>query len=129
MRNSATASLEEHIRFALKPDEPRLLSTYLDLCDEVVGEAPGRIKRYFYRRAYSVLIAAIEDETNPMHWRWLCLDNIYRTLQGLQRLARSAEDVREVQSCSFRMQQLSEVLMQRARPEQHKSDSTKQGDL
>ncbi|MEM7077840.1 MAG: hypothetical protein AAF513_04335 [Pseudomonadota bacterium] len=104
--------LEDHVRHALAPDEPRVLYEYLRVCDEVAWETRLRPRRMLYRRVFTVLMGAISDTANPTHWRWLCLDNIYRPIQELHRCARTKSDLREVRTCSYHVQQVSEALLQ-----------------
>lgn len=112
-RDPILTPLEDHVRHGLTPNEPQVLYEYLQLCDEVGGERALYWRRNLYRRAFTTLICAVSDAANPMHWRRLCLDHVYRPIQALHRCARSAEDLREVRACTSCLQHTEHALRTR----------------
>lgn len=87
--------LELDIRYACTPDEPRVLHGYLNRLEtEAASSSPSK-KRAIYQRAYELLIETISDSLLPWHWRVLCLDQMYRPLCALEKLANSPQRRRE----------------------------------
>lgn len=93
-------SLERSVRLGSQPDEPKVLDTYLTLCDELDD---WRV----YLRAYHVLLAVICDGQVPRHWRCLCLDNVYRLIGSMHELARTERERRVVRRCTRELSVLS----------------------
>ncbi|WP_236207779.1 FagA protein [Pseudomonas tohonis] len=79
--------LGQHIRCALTPDEPRLLTRFLDDGHELVVHHDLPAWRIF-EGSFQLLLDSATDRALPWHWRCLCLDHAYLPLQSLRPLAR-----------------------------------------
>ena len=80
--------IEQAIRTGQYPDSPNLVYRYLafgECSNPDVWKQTSRLE--VCERLFNTLINAIGDPLVPLHWRRLCLDNIYRPLFTLEKLA------------------------------------------
>ena len=79
-------SLETLIRNGQEPNKPNILYKYLEM-GEGYAESLEPKKYQTYTRLYKTLVDTISDPLVDINWRQLCLDNIHRPLQSLDKLA------------------------------------------
>lgn len=104
------ALLVSKIRFAVEPNNPSLISQWLDApCPGLLSSLDAR-KRY-YLLQYQLLLATLRDEFVPLHWRCSCLDSFYKPLQQLATLASTQADKREVQRLRFEVAMLGRCCL------------------
>ena len=82
----AQRHLSQKIRWAVEPDNPRLLQQFLQQKADTAGVSQAR-RRQHYLTQFILLLDTFSDDCLPPHWRRLCLNNIYQPLHALQRLA------------------------------------------
>ncbi|MEM6573445.1 MAG: hypothetical protein AAF736_04195 [Pseudomonadota bacterium] len=107
-------STESAIRYAQDPDNPTLLYTYLDDCDQRAALASTIQAQRIYRHAFELLLDVISDDCVPRHWRALCLDHVYRTLVGLARLAESDRDLQGLLELESQLRVTAEFFLGKA---------------
>jgi len=87
------STLKDKIRYAKEPDNPMLISLWLSAeeCHQNIDHA--KINRQSrYQEQFYLLLEAFADELNPAHWRCICLDNIYKPICSLQRIAKNEQE-------------------------------------
>ena len=93
----------------MEPDNPLLINQFLNFKLDVI--TPNKV---LYREQllaqFQLLIDTIADELLPAHWRRQCLDNIYRPLQALQRIADSAHNQQQVLTLTHELRVISHYL-------------------
>ncbi|MGY0219448.1 hypothetical protein ACWJJH_19015 [Endozoicomonadaceae bacterium StTr2] len=95
LNDPAVARLRRIVRYAEQPDNPATLQLWLEL--EATTYSQPRRQRWAVNIACTrLLLEAFADDLNPAHWRCLCLDNIYRPLMELQRLALTEQNQTEL---------------------------------
>ncbi|GAB2674607.1 hypothetical protein Q4574_19025 [Aliiglaciecola sp. 3_MG-2023] len=81
----AFGTLELTIRHGLQPDNPHTLYHYLDVVeDRLATEKNENVKRAMLKRVLHTLLDTICDTSISFHWRYLCLDNIYKPLNSVE---------------------------------------------
>jgi hypothetical protein len=102
-------TLSQKIRFAMEPDNPVLINQFLNF--KLNASTPSKV---FYREQllaqFQLLIDTIADELLPAHWRRQCLDNIYRPLHALQRIADSSHSQQQVLTLTHELRIISHYL-------------------
>lgn len=96
------------IRHGEEPDNPSLLSQMFDL-DEKTACPSAMDKRLKFLNQFWLLFNAIQDPTNPSHWRELCLNNIHRPMNQLNRLATCDFSEWQVRDLARRVSCLPEI--------------------
>ncbi|MFA3792422.1 hypothetical protein AB6T38_15005 [Aliiglaciecola sp. SL4] len=82
----AFGTLELTIRHGLQPDNPHTLYHYLDMVEErLAAENTDKVKRAILKRVLNTLLDTICDTSISFHWRYLCLDNIYKPLNQVEK--------------------------------------------
>lgn len=102
-----------HIRFALSPDEPRLVTAYLAQGMALVaahGHEPWRV----HERALTLLLDTACDALLPIAWRMSCLDACCRPLGQLGPLVDSHARATRLRTLAWRLARFS---LQPADPE------------
>ena len=79
--------LEQVVRLGTYSDSPKLLYRYLELGKDYASACEYEFRSDAYDRLFNTLLDAIADPLVETHWRQLCLDNIYRPLGELEKLA------------------------------------------
>ncbi|MDP7593186.1 MAG: hypothetical protein QF552_10935 [Litorilituus sp.] len=83
-----TQLLRKKIRFAQEPNNPALITLWLQQENDIhLTTQPKKVLRQHYEAQFRLLLETIVDEIVPTHWRRLCLDNIYKPITSLQRIA------------------------------------------
>ncbi|NQZ31124.1 MAG: hypothetical protein HRU06_07595 [Oceanospirillaceae bacterium] len=85
-QDPAINQLRHKIRYALEEDNPGLVTLWLSMEDSVKSAEISSCW-HLYCAQYKLLIDTLSDDLLPKHWRVCCLDNIYRPLSSLQRIA------------------------------------------
>ncbi|MCL2913898.1 hypothetical protein L2725_08835 [Shewanella corallii] len=88
-QDPAINALREKVRYATEEDNPGLVLLWLS-AEETSLNNDMEAARVLFQAQYQLLLDTLADDLNPPHWRLWCLDNIYRPLQGLSRLASTA---------------------------------------
>lgn len=86
--------LRNKIRYAIEPDQPQILSLWLAMEHEAVGDDTS-LHWDMYKSQFELLLESASDELNNLNWRYWCLDNINRPLMNLQRLIQNEQDHKE----------------------------------
>lgn len=82
-------TLRDKIRYGEEPDNPALIPLWFSIEESEQSTInPAFFLRSKYESQFYLLLEAVVDELIPAHWRRVCLDNIYKPLSSLQRLAR-----------------------------------------
>lgn len=93
----------------MEPDNPLLINQFLNF--KLDASTPNKM---FYREQllaqFQLLIDTIADELLPSHWRRQCLDNIYRPLHALQRIADSSLHQQQVLTLTHELRIISYYL-------------------
>ena len=93
----------------MEPDNPQLITQFLNFKLNV--STPNKA---FYREQllaqFQLLIDTIADELLPAHWRRHCLDNIYRPLHALHRLADGTQSKQQVLALTHELRVISHYL-------------------
>jgi len=79
-------NLNHVVRWGSSPNHPCLLEEWLELTTPS-HKTTVLDKRNRLLKQYQTLLDALADECVPLHWRQLCLNNIYRPLLVLEQLA------------------------------------------
>lgn len=74
------------IRCAMDPDEPRLIEHYLAE-GRYLGCCTAASPWTIAQTSFRLLLDTAADTALPWHWRTLCLDQAWRPLRDLERLA------------------------------------------
>ena len=99
--------LGQQVRCALEPDEPRVIEHYLAEGRYLVccrATPAWRVATASLR----LLLETAQDVALPWHWRTLCLDQAYRPLRDVRRLAVTSEQHLE---CKRLCLQLSQCVL------------------
>uniref|UniRef100_UPI0035149331 hypothetical protein n=1 Tax=Pontibacterium sp. TaxID=2036026 RepID=UPI0035149331 len=105
-------TLERMIRNGHQPDNPCLLDRYLAL-----GEArasayrPAAARHAVHMRTYTTLLETICDSCIATHWRVLCLDQIYKPLIAMERLASTQTDKKQIRKLHNDLSVLSHYFL------------------
>lgn len=94
--------MSRKIRCAMEPDEPRLIEHYLAEGRYVAcctATSPWTIGE----TSFLLLLDTAADTALPWHWRNVCLDQAWRPLRDLERLARCGCRLRRWQSLAWQM--------------------------
>ncbi|MFV0476370.1 MAG: hypothetical protein ACK5ME_00890 [Parahaliea sp.] len=82
-------TIKRKIRFAEEPDNPSLIEHFFTL-DSPADRETLLQRRLRLRAQFILLYNTIEDGSNPLYWRQICLNVIYRPLYELRMLADNA---------------------------------------
>lgn len=107
MCNCYIEHLTQVVRWGSSPNHPCILEEWLEITspfqDESVEESRNRLLSQ-----YQVLLDALADEWVPLHWRQLCLNNIYRPLLALEQQADCQLSHRQVSALYHELRLISE---------------------
>lgn len=96
-QDPAINALREKVRYATEEDNPGLVLLWLS-AEETSLNNDIDAARALFQAQYQLLLDTLADDLIPSHWRLWCLDNIYRPLQGLSRLAGTAKQQAHLRS-------------------------------
>ena len=103
--------LESAVRYGLFPDQPQVLWDYLSISNEVAQSQPEHDRHAIHLRVFRTLMDAICDSCVAQHWRYQCLDQIYRPLAKISRLAKSQQQTRQARRLYHEMTTLSRYFL------------------
>ena len=95
--NPATTKIRQIIVNAEQPDNAGLFSLWFDLEGLEADELSEKARIAAAQSCVRLLLDAYADTPNPRHWRLQCLDQIYRPLMTLKRLAKTKQQQIEFQ--------------------------------
>lgn len=102
--------IEHMVRQAKDPDNHRLINQFLE--QKLAVEQPTKANlRNHHLAQFQVLMETLADECLPAHWRCSCLDNIYRPLQALERLADCPQHYQQVLTLTHELRIISHYLL------------------
>lgn len=105
-------TLERMIRNGQQPDHPCLLERYLNMCEARAGAyQPVTEQRAAHIRTFNILLETICDTCIATHWRALCLDQIYKPLFAIDRLASTQTDKTFVRKLHSNLSVLSHYFL------------------
>ena len=105
-------NLESAVRYAQQPDDPCLVSRYLESATKLAqAETSAGEKRRVFYRVLRTLLDTICDTYLPKHWRDICLDQVYRPLSALDRLADSNKEQDKIRLFRYELRTLSHYFM------------------
>ncbi len=85
------SALQRQVRYGTSPDDPNILESYLR-SSELSASYSKKLAKLKSRKALNTLVETICDDLVPNHWRELCLNNLYRPLASLYKLAKNEEE-------------------------------------
>jgi hypothetical protein len=96
--NPSVRLIRDKIRFGHEPDNPLLISIWLDQEKLFLQELEDiGHRRQYLEQQFRLLLDTIMDELIPSHWRCICLNNIYYPLSSLKKLASDKQSERHIQ--------------------------------
>lgn len=99
--------LTKVVRWGASPNHPCLLEEWLEITapdkDLVLSDVRNQLLMQ-----YQTLLDALSDEWVPLHWRQLCMNNIYRPLLALEQLADCQISQGHVRSLYYELRVISE---------------------
>jgi len=105
-------TLECMIRNGHQPDNPCLLDRYLALGEaRAATNLPATEQRAVHMRTFNTLLETICDSCIATHWRVLCLDQIYKPLIAMERLASTQTDRTRVRTLHNDLSVLSHYFL------------------
>lgn len=105
-------SLENSVRHATEPDQPGNISRYLTKIEVCAGQACSvSDQRTIYLRAYKTLLETVCDSLVDRHWRVSCLNQIYRPIFAMKRLARTPTDKAQIRTLRTELARLSHYFL------------------
>lgn len=81
--------LEKTIKTASQPDSPTILFCYLQLTESYAKKRTKDLQIQIYTHTLDLLLDVFCDTYLAKHWRELCLNNCYKPLTALNKLAES----------------------------------------
>jgi|GEM_PF-1094901 len=84
--------LQEKVRYGLEPDNPRLLQEVFGLVEETTDGYAKKSIKILNWSIFELLLESIKDKSVPSNWRMMCLDNAYRPLRNLYKMAETNRD-------------------------------------
>ena len=101
--------MRQKIRYAKEPDNPALISEWMSFTSCPVDGAIAQRRRSCVTQ-FNLLLDAVADECLPVHWRNICLDNIYYPLLKIKNLSDcEASDV-QVRNMFYELKVMSHYL-------------------
>lgn len=105
--------LKPLIRNAAFPDDPMLINHYFEAKKNIASHCISTVqeRKAFYQMAM-LLIDTFCDTYLPEHWRRVCLDNLYRPVLHLQKLADTQGEKQAVYTLQRRANVLAQYLLE-----------------
>ena len=104
-------SLSRQVRRGKCGTTPKVLTRYLDVCDERSENLTREQARRIYISAFNVILETICDDLVARCWRNWCLDNITRPLGMLRQLSHNAKEQKELALLEAQKRLLSRYFM------------------
>lgn len=98
---------KQKIRYAHEPNNPGLLSLWLSFEESQCQDFKHEEQWQHYLNMVRFLLDTYSDTMNPDHWRSTCLDHISRPLCGLQRLAKTDHQQKQLKELMLEIKILS----------------------
>lgn len=95
--NTSITVLRRKIRHAEEPDNPALISIYLNQKANSLGASTDARRQHLLVQ-FQLLLDTIMDTCRPLHWRCLCMDHIHQPIFALKTLADTAESKQHVRT-------------------------------
>jgi len=86
------AKIAEQIRHGKQPNRCDLIDKYLELTNALCKKQPLSQQQLIHTKVFKLLLNTMSDSLVVEHWRLLCLNNLYKPLFALKRLAQSKAD-------------------------------------
>ena len=102
IQDPAINQLRHKIRYALEEDNPALVTLWLSMEDSIKSAEASSCWQ-LYCAQYQLLIDTLSDDLLPTHWRVCALDNIYRPLCSLQRIATSQKQCQHLNKLYYEL--------------------------
>ncbi len=99
------------IRWGSRPNHPKILYAYLSDCEEAALVATPAVGREILNGAVELLVEVICDACVPFHWRALCLDNLYKPMGCLRRIATCSDDTLRVNKLAYEINLLTKFFL------------------
>ncbi|MCV6610377.1 MAG: hypothetical protein OIF55_06375 [Amphritea sp.] len=105
-------TLENSVRHATDPDQPGNISRYLTKMEACAEQAQTLSdQRSIYLRAYKTLLETVCDSLIDRHWRVNCLNQIYRPIFAMKRLASTPTDKAQIRTLRAELARLSHYFL------------------
>ncbi|MCO7222913.1 hypothetical protein [Pleionea sp. CnH1-48] len=104
-------SIEPSIRHGSYPERADLLYEYLGLGEQIATRHNKHYQQQLYIKEKSVLLEAVCDCCLPIHWRQLCLDNLYSPLRSLRSIMQSPNEQHQLKSIEYEITTLSHYFL------------------
>ncbi len=105
--NMMIKQLKNKIRHGLQPDNPALLSIWLNFEESTCKSFNQKKQFKAYIAMVKFLMECYADTMNPPHWRATCLDHMARPLSCLQRICYGPVQHTELQALYMEINVLS----------------------
>ncbi len=105
-QDPAINQLRHKIRYALEEDNPSLVMLWLSM-EESVRHMDPNANWQLYCAQFKLLIDTLSDDLLPKHWRICALDNIYKPLSSLQRIAKNPDQQKHLNKLYYELRVIS----------------------
>lgn len=105
-QDPAINQLRHKIRYALEEDNPSLVMLWLSM-EESVRSSDSSASWQLYCAQFKLLIDTLSDDLLPKHWRICALDNIYKPLCSLQRIANNSAQQQHLNKLYYELRVIS----------------------
>jgi len=105
-QDPAINQLRHKIRYALEEDNPSLVMLWLSM-EESVRHMDSSANWQLYCAQFKLLIDTLSDDLLPKHWRICALDNIYKPLSSLQRIAKNPDQQQHLNKLYYELRVIS----------------------
>ncbi len=106
VQEPAINQLRYKIRYAKEENNPSLLSLWFSMEDSVMNDNSLECWK-LYCAQFKLLIDTLSDDLLPQHWRMNCLNNIYKPLCSLQRIAISSDQLKHLNQLYYELRVVS----------------------
>ena len=86
IQTPAINNLRQNLRYAEDHTNPQLMTLWL-MSEQALIDDNHSSRWALYQAEFHLLLDTISDNLLPLHWRQLCLDNIYKPLTDLSRIS------------------------------------------
>lgn len=104
-------SLSRQVRRGCCGTPPKVLTHYLDACDQRAQDLSREQARQLYISVFNVIVEVVCDDLIAKCWRGWCLDNVYKPLAMLRVLSVSVNEKKELASLEAQMRLLSSYFL------------------
>jgi len=104
-------SLSRQVRRGRCGTSPKLLTRYLDACEQRAKDLSREQARRLYISTFNVLLDVVCDDLIAKCWRGWCLDNTAKPLAMLRVLSSTAKEKKELELIEGQMRLMSRYFL------------------